>query len=65
MVEVGGRRCPAPRKHNSKKNTPESLSLGSVIFQVRSCRGHPALLPPSLFKVGGVYKSTKIIHENH
>lgn len=49
------------------EETVQSLSLSGLVFQlqVRSSRGDPALLPPSLFEVRGVCKSTKIIWENH
>ena len=64
--EVGSWRCPVPRKHNSKKSTPVPASQPPHLPAARlQLQGRPALLPPSLFKVGGVYKSTKIIRENH
>ena len=43
------------------------LSLSRLVFQLPVCSSRGDLLSflPPLFKVRGVYKSTKIIRENH
>lgn len=61
----GKRSCPPTRKHNSKECTPGSESQQHLLPAAGlQLQGGPALLPPSLFKVGGVYKSAKIVREN-
>lgn len=52
--EVGSLRCLVP-----------AFQLPRLPAACLQLQGGPTLLPPPLFKVRGVYKSTKIIRENH
>lgn len=70
-----GARMPCPKETQLKAKHPRVLQPSSLQSEHRCLPAagsklqgdprSPSLLPPSSFKVGGVCKSTTIIHENH